>query len=216
MPFVSHKITVIHNGVGKFKLKTKKEARLLLSGEQNSKKIIIYSLSELHKNKGLDIALNGLSRLPKNLREKIVYGVAGDGEEKESLQKLAGNLAIEDSVKFLGYLPEARELLSGADIFLFPSRTENLPYAILEAGFARLPIIAASVGGIPEIVDDMQNGILVHPRNPREIAEAISYLIENKDKTKLFKEKIEQKIATGFSLEQMLAKTYSLYKSLLL
>jgi glycosyltransferase involved in cell wall biosynthesis len=229
MPFVKNRIAVVHNGVGKFKLKTKKEARAILTtsthqgiegpalnlGNEKGKKIVIFSLSELHKNKGLDYALNALSRLPKNLREKIIYSIAGAGEEKEALEKLAESLGVKEMVRFLGFVPNAKELLSGADMFLFPSRTENLPYGILEAGFAGLPIIASCIGGIPEIISDMQDGILVHPRQPREIAEAITYLIENPDKTKKFKEKIHEKVLQNFSREKMADATYSLYKSLL-
>ena len=60
----------------------------------------------------------------------------------------------------------------------------SFPYAILEAGMAGLAIIATSVGGIPEVIKDMQNGILVHPCNPKEIAEAILYLLNHPDKQK--------------------------------
>ncbi|HEY4515906.1 MAG TPA: glycosyltransferase family 4 protein [Candidatus Paceibacterota bacterium] len=211
MPFVSKKITVIHNGIGQFKLKTKKEARNILTGEEASKKIVVFSLSELHKNKGLDVALNGLSRLPEKIKEKILYCIAGDGEEKANLEKLVRDLGIESMVEFLGFIKDGRELLSGADIFLFPSRTENLPYAILEAGLTGLPIITTSVGGIPEVITNMTDGILVHPQSAREISEAIIYTIENREKVKQFKEKIRERVMSDFSIEKMREKTYYLY-----
>jgi glycosyltransferase involved in cell wall biosynthesis len=210
MPFISNKIQVIHNGIEGFKLKAKKEARLFLA-QEDVKKIIILSLSELHPNKGLDIALHAITKLPDKLVGKIIYCIAGSGDEGENLQQLANKLNISSRVRFLGFIPNAREFLAGTDIFLLPSRNENLPVAILEAGLAGLPIIATSVGGIPEIIDDMQNGILVHPRNPREIAEAIAYLLDNPEKAKLFKEKIKEKVLQDFSLDKMLGRTYSLY-----
>ena len=214
MPFIKEKIKVIYNGIRKFKTKTKKEARLILSGEENSKKVNIFSLSELHNNKGIDIALRGLARLPDKIKEKILYCIAGDGEEKENLEKLVQDLKISKIVRFLGFIPNAKELLSGADIFILPSRTEALPYVLLEAGMIGVPIIAACVGGVPEIISDMQDGILVHPRNPREISEAILYIIENPDKAKIFKEKIKEKSAMKFPIDKMISKTYLLYKSL--
>ena len=168
----------------------------------------------MHNNKGIDIALRGLARLPDKLREKIIYCVAGNGEEKERLETLVDNLDLESVVRFLGFTPNAKELLSGADIFLLPSRTEAFPYVLLEAGISGLPIIATNVGGNPEIINDMENGILIHPRNPQEIAEAINYLIVNKEKKKNFEEKIIQKITENFSLDKMIFTTYSLYKSL--
>lgn len=210
MPFVKNKVRVIHNGIANFKMRTKKEARVILGGEE-TKKTIIFSIAELHPNKGLDIALNAIARLPQELAGKTLYCIAGTGEERERLEGLAQGLEIQDKVRLLGFVPNAKDLLSGADLFLLPSRNENLPGVLLEAGLAGIPVIATSVGGIPEIVSDMQNGILVHPRNPREIAEAIQYFIENPDRVKIFKEKMKQKVRDNFSLDQMVEKTYSLY-----
>ena len=61
-----------------------------------------------------------------------------------------------------------------------PSLKEGLPYVILEAGLAGLPVIASNVGGIPEIIEDEKDGLLVPPANPEELAAAIKKLVENK------------------------------------
>ena len=118
---------------------------------------------------------------------------------------------ITEIVRFLGFIPDAKKLLSGADTFLLPSRTEAFPYAILEAGMAGLSIIATSVGGVPEVIHDMQNGILVHPRNPKEIAEAILYLLDHSEKQKEFGKEIKKTISNFFSLDKMLSETMTLY-----
>lgn len=214
LPFMKNKIRVIYNGMGKFRPKTKKESRLILSKEESNKKVIIYSISELNHNKGIDLALQGVARLPTKIREKIIYCIAGDGEDRGNLEKLTQDLGLSNAVKFLGFIPNAKELLSGADIFLLPSRTEAFPYVLLEAGSIPLPIIATNVGGVSEIINDMQNGILVHARDAREIAEAILYILENKDKQKFFKENIKEVVTSRFSLDKMISETYSVYKSL--
>ena len=201
LPFIENKIKVIHNGIDNFDLLPKK----------NSEKVVLFSIAELHNNKGLDVALRALSLLPKEIKEKITYSIAGDGEEKENLENLVKELGIEEMVNFLGFKDNAKQLLSSANIFLFPSRTENLPYAILEAGFAGLPIISTSVGGIPEIIKDMQNGILVHPQNPKEIAEAIIYLLDHTEKQKEFGSEIKKIVSNFFSLDKMLSKTLEIY-----
>lgn len=211
LPFIENKISVIHNGINNFDVLPRDESRLILASKENEKNIL-FSLSELHNNKGIDIAIKALALLPTSVREKIIYTVAGDGEERENLEKFISELGISESVRFLGFVPDAKKLLSGADIFLLPSRTENLPYAILEAGDAELPIIATSVGGIPEVIRDMQNGILVHPQNPKEIAEAILYLLDHKTKQKEFGEEIKKTITNFFSFEMMLEKTIQLYR----
>lgn len=211
LPFIKQKITVIHNGIENFKFVSKEESRLKLA-PQNEGKILIYSISEMHQNKGLDIALKALSLLPSNIREQILYIVAGSGEEKKKLEKLAHELKVDGITKFFGFVDNAKQYLKGADIFLFPSRNENLPFAILEAGLAGLPIIATSVGGIPEIIVDMQNGILVHPNKPKEIAEAILYYLEHPKKQKEFSKNIRETVSNSFSLEKMLQHTINVYK----
>jgi glycosyltransferase involved in cell wall biosynthesis len=169
-------------------------------------------MSELHNNKGIDVALRGLSLLPNEIKENIIYSVAGNGEEKNNLDKLVSDLGITKMVRFLGFVPDSKKLLSGADIFLFPSRTENLPFAVLEAGLVGLPIVATSVGGVPEIIHDMQNGILVHSQNPKEIAEAILYLLDHREKQEEFGEEIQKTITNFFSLNKMLSETLKLYQ----
>src|SRR3989344_2791940 len=137
---------------------------------------------------------------------KVVHNGISDFET------LTKGLHIENIVRFLGFVPDAKKLLSGADIFLLPSRTEALPYVILEAGIAGLPTITTSVGGIPEVIHDMQNGILVHSRNRKEIAEAVLYMLEHKDKQMEFGKEIRSTISNFFSLEKMLGETVNLYK----
>ncbi|PIR40275.1 MAG: hypothetical protein COV33_00580 [Candidatus Zambryskibacteria bacterium CG10_big_fil_rev_8_21_14_0_10_34_34] len=211
MPFVKNKIKVIHNGIKNFEKTEKCEARQILA-KNYTEKIIIYSISELHKNKGLDIGIKGIALLPEELKGKVLYCIAGMGEEKENLEKLVKELNLKKQIKFLGFLDNAKNILSGADIFLFPSRTENLPFAILEAGLSDLPIIATNVGGISEIIKDMESGILIHPKNPKEIAEALMYLLEHQDKQKEFGEEIKKTIVSFFSLEKMLNETIKLYQ----
>jgi glycosyltransferase involved in cell wall biosynthesis len=215
MPFVTDKIKVVYNGINVHDKEIEKlsesDARIILAS-QESEKTIIFSISELHKNKGIDVALKGISLLPTETKEKIIYSIASDGEERENLEKLAKELGIENLVRFLGFVPNAKKLLVGADIFLFPSRTEAFPYAILEAGAAGLPIIATNVGGVPEIIHDMQNGILIHPRNSKEIAEAILYLFDHPEKQKEFGREIKKTVSNFFSPKRMLEETINLYQ----
>jgi len=211
LSFVKDKIKVVYNGVSDFNLLPKEESRVILASH-DSGKTVIFSISELHKNKGIDVALRALALLPEEIKEKIVWSIVSDGEEKENLEKLAKELRVENMVRFLGFVPDARKLLSGADIFLLPSRTEAFPYTILEAGMAGLPIIATSVGGVPEVIHDMQNGILVHRNNPKEIAEAVLYYLNHPEKQKEFGGEIKKTIMNFFSLEKMLEETIKLYQ----
>lgn len=210
LPFIKNKIKVVHNGIEKFKTLTKKDCAEILKKEDKDQKIIL-TIAELHPNKGIDVALRGLALLPEKVKEKIIYYVAGSGEEKDKLEKLTVNLGLNKFVHFLGFVENAKSILPGADIVLVPSRTENLPFAVLEPGLYGLPIIATSVGGIPEIIKDMRNGILVHPRNPKEIAEAIIYMLHHKERTKEFGVEIKNTVTNFFSFEKMLEETINVY-----
>jgi glycosyltransferase involved in cell wall biosynthesis len=91
------------------------------------------------------------------------------------------------------------------------SITEALGYVLLEAGQAGLPIIASSVGGIPEIIEDMKSGILVSPKEPEEIKKAIEFLLANPERIKSFGENIQIKIQAEFNKEEMVTKTLEVY-----
>ncbi len=213
-PFIQDKIKVVYNGISVFDTLPAKEAlRILTKDSKKPGQTVIFSASELHLNKGVDVAVRGLALLNEETRGKIIYCVAGEGEEKERIQNLVSKMNLQDSVRLLGFVPDAKKLLSACDIFLLPSRTEALPYALLEAGRMGLPTIASCVGGIPEVVKDMQNGILVHPRNPKEIAEAILYMLDHPEKQKEFGSEIKKTVLNFFSLEKMISETISVYSS---
>lgn len=207
LPFINNKIKVIYNGID-----TKDIVEENKTIERTTDDIVLVSLSELHKNKGIDTAIKAISLLPQKILSQIKYFVTGDGEEKEILQRLVEDLNLRDKVIFLGFVENAKSLIPKADIFIMPSRTENLPFALLEAGVCGKPIVATSVGGIPEVIKDMDTGILIHPDRPRELCEAIVYLLENKEKREYMANKIKDEIKKNFSLEKMLKKTIEVYK----
>ncbi|MES2088275.1 MAG: glycosyltransferase [Patescibacteria group bacterium] len=222
--FVQEKISVIHNGIEKPVFKSRDEARKIINqkiGKQlDDKKIWIGTIAELHKNKGLDHAINACSLLirPNNFEnvtpDKIVYVIIGGGEEKNNLELLIKQEKLEDIVSLAGEYPGAAELLQAFDVFLLPSLKEGLPYVALEAGQASLPTIATNVGGIPEIIEDMKSGILIKEKRPKEIAHALSYLIAHPEKNKEFGENLKKTVETKFTLEKMVEETITLYKTL--
>ena len=105
---------------------------------------------------------------------------------------------------------KANQYLKAFDIFVLPSVKEGMPWVILEAMAAGLPIVATRVGGVSEMIKDEQNGLLIEPKNSQVLAEKITRLLKNPEVSQKLglatKEKIKE-----FSLEKMLAKTESLY-----
>ncbi len=217
-PFVKNKISVIQNGIEKISFKTEEEARDRLLPEKTyhslpPKTFWIGTISELHKNKGLEYAIRGVAKL-KSLRPdfSFVFVIIGEGEERKYLEKLIKELRLEQVVFLAGYIENAPSLLSAFDIFLLSSTTEALAFVVLEAGMAKLPVVASGVGGVPEIIKDMESGILVRPKNSEEIAKALEFLISHKERSEDFGKKLKDTVKKNFSLKKMLAETVAVYK----
>lgn len=197
-PFVKSKLVVIYNGIDKFEI-----------APRTRTKFTVGTIGELHKIKGHDVLLKAWQKFVRNRDAKLV--IIGDGEEKQNLKNMAKNMNIYGSVIFEGAMDDARSLLSNFDIFVFPSRSENLPYAILEAGLAGLPVIASAVGGIPEIIETGANGILVPKEDPEILFSSLILLAEDENLRKRLGTNLKSSIQENFSFEKMAEKTLRLY-----
>lgn len=219
LPFSWHKLTVIYNGMGFVTTLSREEALSIILGDKkgvflSDAPLIVGTLAELHKNKGLSYAIEGIAQLKKQIDTKVVFLIVGEGEEHSRLETDIARLGLSGSVFLAGHRENAMVLLSAFDIFLFPSITEAFPYAILEAGKVGLPIIATAVGGIPEVIDDMESGVLIQSKNPGEVARALSYLIKYPERRRELGNAIAKRIADRFNVETMVNKTLALYEKL--
>jgi len=111
----------------------------------------------------------------------ISLWLVGDGPLRGRVEKLVKEKGFERNVKFLGVREDVAKLLSEADVFILPSDWEGVPLSILEAMAASKPVIATSVGGVPELVENGVSGILVPPGNPEALAKAILHLANDPD-----------------------------------
>jgi len=127
----------------------------------------------LTAQKALGDTLEALARVPE-----VALLVLGDGPERATLERRAAELGIADRTRFLGAgtRDDVVALFRAVDVALVTSAWENLPHTLLEALAAGTPVIATAVGGIPEVVRDGENGLLVPPRDVAEIASAIERL----------------------------------------
>lgn len=211
LPFISSKkVTTIRNGVPRSTPLPRHIAEERLGISFNPQVLTIGAIGELHKNKGFEYLISGFATLTQSLPVRLV--IVGGGEERATLETLVASLGLSEKVFLVGAKENASELLSAFDIYTLSSIKEGLPYVLLEAGSAGIPIISTDVGGVREIIDDMHNGMLIKSRNSAEIASAISYLYEHKEVRDVFSKAIKGKIAREFSAEQMKEKTYLLYK----
>ena len=180
--FVSMKIKMIHNGISEIDFEDRANAKKRikkLAGSIKSGSIWIGTISELHKNKGLTFAIRAVNNLIKR-GYNISFFIISDGEERFALEQFIKKLKLENNVFLLGYMDDAQETLKAFDMFTLTSLKEGLPYVLLEAGLASLPVVATDVGGIPEIIENRKSGRLVQAKNSKAIENAVSDLIDFK------------------------------------
>lgn len=209
-PFIPGKIQVVHNGANKPEFKYSDSARkeignILKKPDLFSKyKYVVGSIGELTKNKAHCLGLKTFKENPE-----IAWIIIGEGEERSQLEQIIKEKNI-GNVFLAGFVPNASHLLPAFHIFLLPSIKEGLPYVILEAGLAGLPVIATNVGGIPEIINS-DNGILIPKENPDAINLKIQELIGNENLRKNLGKNLKDFVEKNFSLEKMLSETLYIY-----
>lgn len=218
MPFINKKkITLVRNGIEKIEYINRDIVRRALidritgniSGVEISINTVwIGTICELHKNKGLDFAIEALSEI----KSDFVFFIIGEGEEREKLEKLVYEREMGNKIFLVGFIDIAKYYLKAFDIFTLTSRKEGLPYTLLEAGRAGTTILANSVGGIPDIINNEENGILINKMDKKEFKTKMEYLLSNPKIRKEFGKKIKEKIDKEFSIDEMLKKTFTLYK----
>ncbi|NOX60102.1 MAG: glycosyltransferase, partial [Planctomycetes bacterium] len=126
--------------------------------------------------KGLDVLVEAVELVRQKHRVKLL--LVGDGPLRASVESQVARRGLDDVVFFLGLRDDVSRLIRSADLFVFPSRTEGMPNAILEAMAGRLPIIATDVAGCHDLVTDGETGRLVEVDNPAALAGAIASAIE--------------------------------------
>lgn len=206
------KIKLIYNGLAPPVFLNRAEARASLDPEVKEGDIWLGTIAELHPNKGLSYGLIAMVKL-KTSQPNRRWLIIGEGEKRAELEKLIGELGLTDQVKLIGARIEAAKYLPAFDIYFCPSVKEGLPYVLLEAGAAGLPVVATTVGGIPEIISDGHSGLLVSPAQPQALAQALQQLLANPTLRTQYGQNLKHKVETDFGLDRMLAETRQLYRS---
>jgi glycosyltransferase involved in cell wall biosynthesis len=141
--------------------------------------------------------------------------IVGDGPERERLKRLATELGVTDRIEFLGARPndEMPDLLREANLAVIPSLMEATSIAALEAMSCALPVAASRVGGLPEIIDEGV-GVLVEPKNPRALADAVVSLLMRSDLRELGRE-ARRRVVANWSITRMVERHLEIYNGLL-
>ena len=171
-------VILIPNGVDidKFSTLSREEARSKFNIKHNERKLIF--VGRLIPIKGIRFLIEAMPLIRKQHPGARLL-IVGNGEERQNLEELAEKLNLKKWISFLGQIPSERipEYMVASDIFVLPSLSEGFPLTILEAMASALPIVTTRVRGLPEIIKDGENGFLVEPQNPGQIAERVLLIL---------------------------------------
>jgi glycosyltransferase involved in cell wall biosynthesis len=139
----------------------------------------------------------------------------GDGPEAGSLAALSRQLGLQEAVRFLGTRSDIPQLLSLLDVVALPSLEEGFPNVVLEAMAAGKPVVATRVGGTPEAVIHRETGLLVPPKDPRALADAILEVLDDPQRANAMGQAGRERVRKAFDLSRMVQEIEALYEELI-
>ena len=209
------KIVTIHSGVeiDRFKDSQVNIEKKKKSLGLNLQSLVVGTVGWLLPIKGPMILLKAMDRVWQKYPDvQLVY--VGKGELQETLHTQALQRGLSDRVKFLGWRDDVHEIMPVFDLFVLPSLNEGMGRVLVEAMAAGKPVVASKVGGIPDLVKDGKNGLLVEPGDIDGLSFAIQELLSDKKIRDEMGEK-GKNMAQSFSVEKMIEKINDLYYMLI-
>lgn len=206
------KLVTIYNGIdaAKFPGQDKLQARHLLNLPEKER--VVGTVARLIPAKGVDLFLQALALVNKT--SPLTGVIIGDGPQKRALMELSVELGLQDKVIFTGHREDVPQLLSALDIFILPSRREGFGLTLLESQWLGIPVVAADTGGIREIVEHGENGLLFSAGSA-ELARQVQGLFADENTRLKLAQKGALSVRHRFTAEKMIASTLALYEEAL-
>ena len=208
------KVTVIDNGIPAIAGDTMNSTTIdsdIVSFCQ--KACVIGAIGRYSHEKGFDTLILAFRKL-KGRCPKAKLLLIGDGSLRHEYKKLAEKHKIDGAIMFTGYRQNAWQYMTLINVLCMPSRTEGLPITLLEGMRAKVPIVATTVGGIPNVIAHKKTGILVAPDDVDALAQAISNLQELNGDAMKYAQNAYLKFLASYSSTTMANKYLQVYRSL--
>jgi glycosyltransferase involved in cell wall biosynthesis len=168
------------------------------------------TVAELHPNKGYIYGLQAFEKLyRKGL--PVRYTIFGEGDDRRMIEDFIKTRGLEGVVTLRGHDTNLHAEWNNYDLFLLPSIKEGLPYTLIEAGKAMLPVVSTITGGIPEIIRHEGTGLLVKPKDTDQLAHELERLIVDRNFAKKLGVELHSHVVQNFSHAKMLAETAKAY-----
>jgi glycosyltransferase involved in cell wall biosynthesis len=170
---------------------------------------IVY-VGEFRRIKGPDLLIDAVARLRAD-GKPVTLTLAGDGEELENLKAQIQKLGLAEAVRFIGHV-KARYGFSKGKVLVVPSRGDSMPYVVIEAAAAGIPMVAANVGGIPEIFGSSHTDALFAPNIVGAMADAIETALEDPAAALVRAKSLRERVFLHFSQKTMVEGVLAGYR----
>ena len=214
--FAPNAIEVIYNGIDIERFSSvgpsRDEARREIGIPAGA--LVVGSVGRLHPDKNHQLLLRAAARLRSQGVDVFVV-IVGDGPERAALATLAEDLGVSGHASFLGERTDVERVLPAFDVFALPSKTEGTPVTLLEAMAARVPIVAAAVGGIPEMLEDGRDARLVTTQGGDAVADlaaALFAVLSNPILAREIAERAFARVQRDFSAPAIFQRYLELYR----
>jgi glycosyltransferase involved in cell wall biosynthesis len=175
--------------------------------------LVVTTVGFLRQPKAMDVLIEAAARLaPRFPRLRVL--IVGEGADRPVYEALIDKLGIGDTVKLLGLRSDVPDLLAETDVAVLSTNSEGSPLSVMEYMDAGLPVVATRVGGIPDLIDHGVEGLLVEPRDPDGLAEAIARLLDDPDEARRMGERGRERRRREFDIDVMVRNLENLYLDL--
>jgi glycosyltransferase involved in cell wall biosynthesis len=211
------KIAKIYSGIqlDKFHpVKSEEKDRIRSKWALKKEEAVVGIVSKLWEGKGHTVLIEAFKLLKEKIKDaKLV--IVGEGYLYDELFRRVGNNGLRESVLFTGFQMDVSEIIATFDVAVLPSFFEGMGRVILEAMAMEKPVVASRVGGIPDLIDQGINGLLVRPGDARELADALERVLSDNGLAKRLGREGRKRIKHQFSADVMVRSIEELYRELL-
>jgi glycosyltransferase involved in cell wall biosynthesis len=176
---------------------------------------LMTTVAVLRQPKGIQHMLEALAVILTAVPDAH-YLIVGDGDYRATLEAQVADLGLGERVCFAGQRQEVADLLAASDLFVLPTLTDALPTVLMEAMALRLPLLATAVGGVPEMVENGLNGLLVSPGTADQLAQAAIGLLQDGARRQEMGENGRLLVEQKFNIQRQAAELATLYHTLLI
>jgi glycosyltransferase involved in cell wall biosynthesis len=175
---------------------------------------LVGTIAILKSKKGYHVLVEAI---PSILRAVplAVFVFVGNGPQYHNVARILRDRGLESKVRLLGLRRDIRNILKSIDVFVLPTLEEALGTSFLEAMAMEKPVIGTRVGGVPEVIRDGVNGLLVKPNDPEDLAAATIRMLRDRDKARLMGLEGRKIVESEFTAQRMCQGMYDLYRSML-